>query len=307
MKMKRTSAWGGSALMLLGLVFTLGLQDVTLQPLECYSCTDRGDGSCLPENAANISCTEDHNVCEETISAIRTSHDSHVVLKKGCGYGTAAKLNQTISFHGISIFIQMNQCNSSFCNGNLTLRDPQLSPEDNITRVPTDDQCYICMGRPGAECTPSNAPVLPCYETYSHCFDGNLTISLDNDTTLIHIKSCAMSYRCEVQTVTYGSTSYEIKGACCSGERCNLDLSNSTQLEGLPFLEILHNDIEEPTTTPTAAPPPSPTPTHTQPTPTDTQPTKCAPQRSSYQGCSASNGGTGLLHTPWLILLLSLF
>lgn len=296
--------------MVIGLVFILGLKDVMSQSLECYSCTDQGEGGCHPENTVNVSCSPDHDVCLETIGAIKTSHDHHIVLKKGCGYSVAAKLDKTILFHGISVFIQLNECNTSLCNSNINLKNYHLAADDNITRVPNDEQCYSCIGKPSEECSASNAAAMPCYNSYSYCFDGNVNISLDNDTTLIPVKSCTLRYRCAIQTVTYSSISVEIKGACCSGELCNEDLSNKTQLGDLPYLVLLNDNKEELTTT--AMPPPWVTPTHTLPTTKSTKrsdeelaPNSTASVRSSNQPQDQiNNAAHGRVHAPWLILIL---
>ncbi|XP_044130883.1 ly6/PLAUR domain-containing protein 3-like [Bufo gargarizans] len=306
--MERISAlsWRESALMVLCLVSTLGLKDVTSQSLECYSCTDHGDGGCLPENAVSVTCSSGYNVCLEAISAIRTSHDDYIVLKKGCSYGDTETLDKTISFYGFSIVIQLNQCNSSLCNSEMDLKDYQLATDGNVTHVPNEEQCYSCIGKD--ECSP-NAPVISCYDTYSHCFDGNVTISIDNDTTLIPVKSCTLRYRCAVQTLTHGSASFEIKGACCSGQLCNRDLSNKTQLGDIPFLIFINENHEEPTTT--ALPNPWVNPIDMQPTTQGTiprdAPNSTAASRSSNhpQESQTNNTAYGLVFSPWLIFILS--
>ncbi|KAM3923190.1 ly6/PLAUR domain-containing protein 3-like [Leptodactylus fuscus] len=308
--------FGPTLLIILSLVSTFGQEDGTTyesESIQCYSCTDQGDGDCLPEKATNVTCALDHNVCVETISAIKTSHENHVVLKKGCGYGDEAKFERTLSFHGITVFAQLRQCNSSLCNSNMNLKDYQLATDDNVTRTPNDEQCYSCIGTPEKKCSPSNAPVMQCYDTYSHCFDGNVTISIDNDTTHIPIKSCTNRYRCAVQTLTYGSTNLEIKGACCSGGNCNRDLSNETQLGELPFLIFLGDNKEEPSTT--AAAHPWITTTGTVPTTkgtklgegeeyADTKSTQGSRSSNQPEDSHSNNKAHGLLYSPWLILIL---
>ncbi|XP_069803889.1 ly6/PLAUR domain-containing protein 3-like [Dendropsophus ebraccatus] len=305
--------WTGSALLVVCLVFTFRLKDVTSQSLECYSCTDRGDGGCLPANAVNVSCSEDQDVCLETLSGIKTSHENHIILKKGCGYSVAAKMDKTIYFHGISIFIRLNECNSSLCNSNMDLKDYELAADDNTDRVPNEEQCYSCIGRPHEECSPSHAPTMTCYDTYSHCFDGNVAISIGNDTTVIPVKSCTLRFRCAVQTVAYGSASYEIKGACCSGKLCNQDLSNKTQLVEVPFLELFDDNNEELPTT--AAPAPWVTPKRKlattkavlrdgerQVTPNSTVSSRSSNQLQDGQ---TKNAAFRLVYAPWLISILT--
>ncbi|XP_075047788.1 ly6/PLAUR domain-containing protein 3 [Mixophyes fleayi] len=247
-------AWRGFTITIIYLISTTGLKGVQSQPIDCYTCTDQGDGGCSPENAVNVTCPPDHNVCLEVISAIKTSHDQHIILKKGCAMGDSTKLDETISFHGMSIFIQINQCNSSLCNTNMDLKKYPLAPADNTTHVPNNEQCYSCIGKDKVDCLPFNPPVMDCYDIYTNCFDGNITVSIGNDTTIIPIKSCSIRYRCAVQTLTMGGVNFEIKGACCSGGLCNQDLSNKIQLGDLPFLVRLNKNKEELTVT--NAPPP---------------------------------------------------
>ncbi|KAM4016148.1 ly6/PLAUR domain-containing protein 3 [Anomaloglossus baeobatrachus] len=314
MGMRSGLLWKGSTLMVISLVFTLAMKGVRSQYIECYSCTDKGEGSCQPENAANVSCSEEQNVCLETISAIKTSHDNLIVLKRGCGSGAENKQNKTMSFYGISVYIQLNQCNSSLCNSNMNLKNYQLAPEDNVTRTPNDEQCYSCIGKTDEDCLPSNAPVMDCYDTYDHCFDGSVTISIDNDVTIVPVKSCASRYRCAKQIQTYDSASFEIKGACCSGKHCNQDLSNKTQHGDMPYLVLLNENNEPPTTT--AAPPPAwLSPTEAEPTTKNTTPTKGESQTDPKttvasrfsigpQDNQINNTANRLFYASWLIFLL---
>ncbi|KAM5131984.1 ly6/PLAUR domain-containing protein 3 [Mantella aurantiaca] len=278
---------------IMGLVAFLDLKGVQAESINCYSCTDQGDGSCFPDKAANVSCPPDHDMCVETITAIRTSHDNHVVLKKGCGYGGPTRLEKNILAYGISIYMQLSQCNSSMCNTDMDLKNYRLAPENNVTHVPIDDQCYSCVGTTKAECSPSSAPVMQCYDTYSHCYDGNVTISIDNDTTVIPIKGCATRYRCGKQSLTYGSMTTEMIGACCSEGLCNSDLSNKTHLAELPYLVLLNEQNEEMTT---VLAPPQWLPPEREATPTNDS--RSAPQNSE------DNAANGLSFSLWLILLL---
>ncbi|XP_063800080.1 ly6/PLAUR domain-containing protein 3-like [Pseudophryne corroboree] len=245
MKWISSLAWTGFPITVMYFISALGLTGVQSQEIECYTCTDQGEGGCLPENAANVTCPSDCNVCVEAIIAIKTSHDTHIILKKGCGFGDSMLLDKSILFYGISIFFQLNQCNSSLCNTDMDLEDYQLAPDDNITHVPSRKQCYSCIEKTGVDCTPSSALVETCYNDYTHCFDGNVTVSIENDTTVIPIKSCSMRYRCAMQTQTYGSATFEIRGACCTKNFCNKDLSNRTQIGEMPYLLVLNEDNDE--------------------------------------------------------------
>ncbi|XP_077113414.1 ly6/PLAUR domain-containing protein 3 [Ranitomeya variabilis] len=313
MEMRSGLLWKWSTQMVICLVFTLSLKGVRTQSIECYTCTDHGDGGCLPENAVNVSCSCEHNVCLETISAIKSSHNNHIVLKRGCGSGVETKLDRKISFYGITVFIQLNQCNRSLCNSNMDLKNYQLVPDANITRLPNDEQCYSCIGKTEEECLPSNSPVMDCYDPYGHCFDGSVTISIENDVTIVPVKSCALRYYCAKHTQTYDSASVEIKGACCSGKLCNQDLSNRTQHGDMPFLVLLNENKDEVTTT--ALPPPWLTPTHMVPTTKGTTPTNVEAKTdrkitvasrfsNEPKDSQSNNRAYGLLHSSWLIFLL---
>ncbi|XP_066463182.1 ly6/PLAUR domain-containing protein 3-like [Eleutherodactylus coqui] len=301
-------SWRRSALMVICLVFTLGLKDVTSQEIACYSCTDRGEGGCLPENAANISCSANQDMCVELITAVRSSHHTFIVLNKGCSSGEEAKLDKAMSYHGISIFNQMNQCNTSLCNTDMDLKKYLIAEVENTTHLPSDEKCYSCIGKPDEECSPSTAPAMQCHSTINHCFDGKVTISVDNNITVIPVKSCTSRFHCVPQTLTYGTVSIEIKGACCSGDRCNQDLSNQTQLIDLPFLVLLDENKEE--VTPTVLPPPWLTPAITLATtkgvePRDGEDTpNTADSSNQAEGSESNNMAFGLVYSPWLIFIL---
>ncbi|XP_072282685.1 ly6/PLAUR domain-containing protein 3-like [Pyxicephalus adspersus] len=287
------------------MISLLGLQGIQAEPIECYTCKDEGDGGCLPDKAMNVSCPLDRDMCVETIIAIVTSHDKHVVLMKGCGFGSPAVLNKNILSYGISIYMHLKQCNTSLCNTNMDLKNYQLAPADNETRVPNDDQCYSCIGKPKTECSPSNAPVMQCFNTYSHCFDGNVTVSIDNDTIVIPVKSCSMRYRCSVHSLIYGSVSTEIRGACCSEGICNSDLSDKTHLADQPFLVVLNDQNEEQAHT---APPPQ---WITAVPGTDSTPTNGSiardgdsPESSVLTQDSENNAACGLSFSLWLFIFL---
>lgn len=243
-RMKSRILWSSSVTIICLIPF-LGLKGVQAETIECYSCIDRGEGACLPDRAVNVSCPPDYDMCVETITAIKTSHDNHVVLSKGCGYGGPTMLEKNILSYGLSIYMQLNQCNTSLCNTNMDLKHYHIAPDENITQVPNDDQCYSCIGTPKAECSPSSAPVKQCYDAYNHCFDGNVTISTGNATTTIPLKSCSTRYHCGKHTITYGSVTVEMIGSCCSECLCNNDLSNQTHLAELPYLVLLNDRNEE--------------------------------------------------------------
>ncbi|XP_018410102.1 PREDICTED: ly6/PLAUR domain-containing protein 3 [Nanorana parkeri] len=301
----KSSIFGMSSVTMICLISFLGLKGVQAVVTECYTCTDRGDGGCSPDKAVNVSCPLDHDMCLETITAIKTSHANHVVLKKGCGYGVPTMLKQSIISYGISIYMQLNQCNTSLCNTNMDLKHYQLAPDDNVTHVPNDEQCYSCVGTPDAECSPSNAPVMQCYDTYSHCFDGNITISIGNDTTAIPVKSCSMRHRCSSHSLTYGSATVQIKGACCSEGLCNSDLSNKTEQENLPYLVLLNHHNEEPQAT--VAPPQwinVTAETNVTPTSSSIASNEGGSKSKSMPQDSEGNAANGLSFSLWLFLTL---
>ncbi|XP_068098065.1 ly6/PLAUR domain-containing protein 3 isoform X2 [Hyperolius riggenbachi] len=278
---------------------TAGVQS---QATECYACTDEGDGGCLPDKARNMSCSTDHDVCMEVITAVTTSHYNHVVLKKGCGNGMTTVMEKNILYHGISIYIQLNQCNESFCNTNMDLKNYQLAPAvDNATRQPNDGQCYSCIGKPDVGCSRSHSPTTQCYDSYEHCFDGNITVSIDNDTTVIPIKSCSQRYYCTSHSLDYGNLNFDVRGACCSEDLCNKDLSNKTQLAEVPYLTLLNEDNEEVTTT--VLPPRWIIPTEPM-TSFTTQVT--SPNMTSIHMARNSHATMACGHLVWLALLLML-
>ncbi|KAM8927808.1 ly6/PLAUR domain-containing protein 3 [Pelodytes ibericus] len=238
-------------------------EGVQAQSLECYFCTDLGGGNCSQEAIQKTPCSLDHDACIESVVAVETSHDQYTMMMKGCGYGMPGRMDKAMPFFGMTMYIQVLQCNTSLCNTNLNLKDFQLKPPDNTTQMPNDVECYNCIGKTEDQCMSANAPVRTCYNSYSNCFDGNATVTLGNTSAVIPIKSCSARYICAVQTVTFGSATYEMKGACCVGNVCNQDLSNNTQYVDLPPLVLLNQPSDQPA--PTVATPQWLTPVYEQP------------------------------------------
>ncbi|XP_053308266.1 ly6/PLAUR domain-containing protein 3-like [Spea bombifrons] len=247
--MEKNRRWKHFVLSITFTLFTLSTRGVNAQSLECFSCIDRGNGGCSQEAIKKTPCGPDHDICVETVTAVETSHDQYTVLMKGCGTGVPGRMDKAMSFYGMTMYIQLIQCNTSLCNTELELKDYQLVPPENISLLTNDVQCYSCIGKTGDQCTSTNAPVRNCYNSYNKCFDGNATVTLGDATAVIPFKSCALKYRCALQSVTYGVATFEMKGACCLGNVCNQDLSNRTQYVELPPLVVINEPTKVLTTT----------------------------------------------------------
>ncbi|XP_053545977.1 ly6/PLAUR domain-containing protein 3-like [Bombina bombina] len=230
------------------LMSTLIIQGVLSQPLECIHCIDRDDNGCSEGNATKIVCQE-NEPCIELVTSVETSHDQFTMLIKGCGKGGVGRLDKAINFHGITMFVQFHQCDSSLCNTNMELKNYQLLPPDTTNRQPNQVQCYSCVGKTEERCTTSNAPDKTCFNNFESCFDGKASITIGNETQVIPIKSCSTRNVCPRQLLTLGSATFGIQGACCRGNLCNQDLSNQTQYESGPPLLLLEDLIEKKTTT----------------------------------------------------------
>ncbi|XP_075462545.1 ly6/PLAUR domain-containing protein 3-like [Ascaphus truei] len=316
MERTRSWSWRSHVIPIICVVSTLIIPGVQSQTMECFSCTDRGDGGCSAEKVLKVSCSREHNVCIETVTAMQTSHDQFTVVVKGCGYGGSGRLDKGISFHGITTFIQVNLCNSSLCNTKLELEKFQLLPTGNDTRLSNNVQCYSCIGKAPGQCSPSSAPTTHCYNRYESCFDGNATVTIGNATTVIPIRSCSQRHSCPLQTLTYGGATFVIKGACCAGNMCNQDLSNVTQYPEPPPVVLISDPDKKLTTTMSTphwlttghalARSPGPTETHSE---TDK---KVVTPMSSLSGEPRPKEDhpknvSGLPVPLWLLYLLALF
>ncbi|XP_063291902.1 ly6/PLAUR domain-containing protein 3 [Pelobates fuscus] len=207
-----------------------------------------GNGNCSDENVAKVLCRPDQNVCIETVTALETSHDQSTMLQKGCGTGLPGRVDKAEYFHGVIMYIMLIQCNTSLCNTELHAKTYLLLPPENTGRQLNEMECYSCIGKTPDQCTSSNAPVKQCFQPLRHCFDGNVTVTQGNTSAVIPIKSCSERHTCAMRTLKFGSSTFEIKGACCIGNICNKDLSNMTQYVELPPLVLIPPSNEPPTT-----------------------------------------------------------
>uniref|UniRef100_A0A8C5R8U2 UPAR/Ly6 domain-containing protein n=1 Tax=Leptobrachium leishanense TaxID=445787 RepID=A0A8C5R8U2_9ANUR len=288
------------------------MQGVPVQSLECYYCSDLGDGSCLENTIKKNLCSPDENMCVETVTAIESSHEQFTVLVKGCGSGMPTRTEKASYFHGITVYTLVVQCNSSLCNKEFETKNFQLPPPDNTSNWVNEVQCYNCIGKGNGQCTPSTAPVKQCFNSLNNCFDGNVTIKLGNSTAAVPVKSCSQEDHCAVQTFAFGAPTVEIKGACCRGNLCNQDLSNKTQYMELPPLVLIPPPVVDLNHT-SAIPPVSAMPTHEQPQPTRTSNapndvnvtvnsnTTISSALSNQNGNDQPSKASPLQISPWLV------
>ncbi|KAM4704321.1 ly6/PLAUR domain-containing protein 3-like isoform 2-T2 [Rhinophrynus dorsalis] len=186
-------------------------------------------------------------------TCIIQGHNQSNVLKKGCGTGGFKRKEHVISFYGMTTRIHLFQCNTSLCNTIMDGRNYRIIIPEEANQLDNNIQCHSCIGMTADQCSTTNAPIRNCYNKYESCFDGNVAITIDYDTAIIPIKSCALRIRCPLKTFAAGGVSVKIKGACCEGNLCNMDLSNITQNEELTplvLLDDLHHDGKPPVTTP---------------------------------------------------------
>nr|XP_033818536.1 ly6/PLAUR domain-containing protein 3 [Geotrypetes seraphini] len=223
-----------------------GVQPESQNALECYSCVDRGDYGCSMEKAMKMKCQEQENICMEVVLTVQTSHDMYTVAMKACGAGELGKMNQTLPFHGMNFFIQIQKCNTSLCNAEIDLETHQLLPPDNSSSN-ASRQCYSCIGKMPGQCLPSNAPVLDCQHNEKHCFDGNATITIYTTTLNLPIKSCSTSPVCAKLSKTWEDATFTMLGGCCSENKCNQNLFKRIQYGDPPLLILMpHNPLSTP-------------------------------------------------------------
>ncbi|KAJ1132795.1 hypothetical protein NDU88_011096 [Pleurodeles waltl] len=226
------------------------VQNQTALPeaLECYSCIDRGDNGCSTENLKVVQCVNEHDVCIEAVMGVQASHDHFSTVIKHCGLGGAGKVDKALPYYGLTVFIQVHQCKTSRCNNIIDLAKYKLIPIDTSTTVPNELRCYSCMGKTEQDkCLPSNADEVSCFNGHTSCFDGNTTVTVGNSTVSLPIKSCSKRSICAKETLKLGGATFTVKGACCSGPLCNKDLSNITQQESFPMLEMYPGSVQETT------------------------------------------------------------
>ncbi|XP_077192594.1 ly6/PLAUR domain-containing protein 3-like [Paroedura picta] len=227
------------------LLGTLMFSSKGVLALECRNCVDIGDGGCSPGNMKTMKCAEASKVCVETVAAVQWSHGNFLIGEKGCGLGMPGQNDKAVELHGIIAFSQLYQCNSSFCNNKLNHRNLQLQAIGNESAmVPNGVECYSCQGD---ECSVDNSTIVKCYNSFRGCFHGNITMRAGKFSLTRPIKGCVQDEECT--KVTRGSPAITLVGSCCSGNLCNVDLSNKTYFAPkIPRLAILPEQSDSNTT-----------------------------------------------------------
>ncbi|OCT73263.1 hypothetical protein XELAEV_18036243mg, partial [Xenopus laevis] len=127
--------------------------------LECYSCADYNDGSCLEDKAAKTSCSPDQN-CIETNPTLETSHSYSYLMVKDCGNRSLEDMLELVPFYGINLYFHLSQSNNNLSNEKRIYAEKSTPDPNNV-------QCYSCIGITGTECSSSNVSI-------SACCEGNL-------------------------------------------------------------------------------------------------------------------------------------
>ncbi|XP_059940256.1 ly6/PLAUR domain-containing protein 3 [Mesoplodon densirostris] len=244
------------------------------QALECYSCVQKADDGCSPQNTKTVKCAPEVDVCTEAVGAVETIHGQFSVAVRGCGSGLPGKNDRGLDLYGLLAFIQLQQCSQDLCNAKLNLTSRALIPAGNESDYePNGAECYSCVGLTRKECQGTAPPVVRCYNASDHfykgCFDGNVTLTAANVTVSLPVRGCVQDESCTRDSAT--GPGFTLSGSCCLGPRCNSDLRNKTYFSPrFPPLVLLPpppaTTLAAANSVSTSAPAPSPTST-TEPTP----------------------------------------
>ncbi|XP_067173028.1 ly6/PLAUR domain-containing protein 3-like [Apteryx mantelli] len=207
--------------------------------LTCLSCVEEGDGGCRPEASRNVTCDAESSVCAEALGAVTWSHGRFAVGARGCARGAAGTNDRALELFGLVVFAQRHQCGDDGCNRRLPLGRGALAlplPGNESARVPNGVSCYGCPD--DGPCPASNATVVQCYDDFTGCFHGNVTLTLGSVSLWREVRGCVRDGACT--RAEKGGGAVGLRGSCCAGSLCNRDLTNKTFFApDLPRLELL--------------------------------------------------------------------
>nr|XP_033770067.1 ly6/PLAUR domain-containing protein 3-like isoform X2 [Geotrypetes seraphini]XP_033770068.1 ly6/PLAUR domain-containing protein 3-like isoform X2 [Geotrypetes seraphini] len=198
--------------------------------LQCYSCTEEGDSGCSSANTSVIWCALPMNICTEYVQTISANSFTVTRQKKGCGLGLDTDYSTVTSNDVIYHTIHIRACSTSLCNNELP-SSTETRPAHTTTdpAVPNGMECYSCLSFSKDQCSSQNAEKMKCTGNMTRCYEGNVTVSVDDDDSSkpIHVKTCAMNNSCTTRySLLTKHAMISQQGSCCSGRYCNGPVSS---------------------------------------------------------------------------------
>ncbi|XP_029432840.1 ly6/PLAUR domain-containing protein 3-like [Rhinatrema bivittatum] len=202
--------------------------------LECYSCTEEGDGGCSPANITAVQCAPPMKICTEYWQTLAVGATTVTIHKRGCNSGPPESMSGWFTHLVLESNYKMRACTTDLCNLELTnIIQPALAgntTESNST-VPNGMECYSCLSFSKDDCVPENAEKVNCTGDMKHCYEGNITVTINNDNTskLLYVKTCVHEFSCLTRFSTsdrFGMISEQ--SSCCSEILCNGSITNAT-------------------------------------------------------------------------------
>ncbi|XP_007491785.1 ly6/PLAUR domain-containing protein 5 [Monodelphis domestica] len=222
--------------------------------LQCYSLervfTGPFDLSGL--SIPTVTCGSRQKTCLEAVTSMSTGYRNSVTLvKKGCSYGEGFG---EMTSGGDSLppdYTMVLRCQEDLCNRQIDSHDsiPNLSPAPDPPEL-SGTECWACISTKAEDCELQNSRKIKCHGGQSVCFQGQGSLTIENFSIPIYVKTC-QEPTCTVIGATTQSSDNYLKGSCCGENFCNsgsnrqMDHINDTApshptgLVGLPlFLTI---------------------------------------------------------------------
>ncbi|KAJ1132693.1 hypothetical protein NDU88_010996 [Pleurodeles waltl] len=201
--------------------------------LRCYSCRDVNDGGCAADRMKIEECTPPRNVCLEAITVLSVDKKNVSATIKGCDVGTYDNQEFTTDSNDTSYDrLKVHACSEDLCNTLVTedfLHKPQANQTGNSSLVPSNQECYSCIGISEDQCSAQNAAVVRCPDHSPICYQGSGTVALGtqhNVTLSYFIKKCSNTFCSNRFWVVGQYVDRNETGSCCRGNLCNTLMPN---------------------------------------------------------------------------------
>nr|XP_058135112.1 ly6/PLAUR domain-containing protein 5 [Dasypus novemcinctus] len=193
------------------------------QALRCYS-FEHTYSSPFDLSALKLPVVSCPSACFEAVSSLSTGYRAALTLvKKGCWAGPHRGRMDADARSLPPDYSLVRGCATDLCNTDLGSHDslPNLSPAPDPPTL-SGAECYSCVGVHPEDCDPHKSRRVQCHQDQSVCFQGNGSMTVDNYTVPVYIRTC---HRPSCTTVGTSSpwTSIDLQGSCCKGSLCNKD------------------------------------------------------------------------------------
>ncbi|ERE60212.1 testis-expressed protein 101 [Cricetulus griseus] len=154
-------------------------------------------------------------LCQETVLLIKAEGTKTAVLaSKGC----ASQETEAVTFiqyappPGLIAISYSNYCNNSLCNNSKNVSLFWKPPDTTATSSISSEafQCPTCVAL--GSC--SSAPVMPCANSTTQCYEGKLELSGGGMDSVVHVKGCTTVIGCRLMATMDSVGPMTVKETC---------------------------------------------------------------------------------------------